>query len=509
MRCSVDSERRPRYTRLALYAGLLAVSSLAPRPALAQRVFHDRLLDAEPRPTDPGVTLPFDPGMHRLVDLQQASTARWRPDAPASDLFNGAASPDGEFFRLQLVFSGLVNPPGSADPLDFEPFRYGDHPVFGFIEIDMDEDVDTGGELNAPEYRYLGNAVRFGGNVLREEYRERVATDASAFDEDFESPPQVERHGEEFHLALLGTQFSSSGIELIDGDGDLLFEHGETWNIEGFFFHRAHAYELFSFVEGGRNPGEYSPVSHLRFQHDPVDDVTHVTLVFPLTNVGAGLMHDEPPEPTNQDPTDHASILEALEDLQLSAFFLPILPTGLPEEAILINWAERDPKDHLDPTNWNLTAIVGTSYTAAHPETVFYVWTDIFPDVVAGDVDGSGAVDGPDRQLIARHIAQHDHLDGLVDGAVTILGFADDFSLFDVNYDGVVDGLDLTPVEADGDGDEDGDVDLHDFGMLQACFAREDPGSSACRAFDLVPDSNIDLDDVAEFNQRIGGPMSD
>ncbi|UCE61800.1 MAG: hypothetical protein JSU63_08645, partial [Phycisphaerales bacterium] len=148
-------------------------------------------------------------------------------------------------------------------------FRYGDHPVYGFVEIDMDADVWTGGELFAPEYRYLGNVVRFGGNVLHPEFLDRVALDGSAFDDDFLTPPFVERHGEEFHLALIGGQFGAGDIVEVAGDDDGIFEEGETWNIRGPFFHRAHGYELFSFVEGGRYPGEYAPDADLQFRHDP------------------------------------------------------------------------------------------------------------------------------------------------------------------------------------------------------------------------------------------------
>jgi len=373
----------------------------------------------------------------------------------------------------------------------------------------MDSDPDTGGELDAPHYRYLGNAVRFGGNVTGDVFRERVARDASAFDDDFETAPQVERHGEEFHLALLGTEFRRADIDEVEGNGDAVFEAGETWNLRGTFFHRAHGYEPFSFVEGGRYPGEYTPLCDLQFLHDPTADQTRVTLVFSLTNEGAALRRGEPVEPNNQDPTDQASVLEGLEDLQLSAFFLPILPTGLPEEAILRNWADRNPADYLDPTVWSLTAIFGSSYTMAPPGAVYFLWTDIYPDVVPGDVDGSGLYDGRDRQLIAQMIALRDHLDGVIDGVFTILNFATDFSLFDVNHDGVVDAFDLRPTFPDADGDRDGDVDLRDVALMQGCFAGEDRINGACQSFDLVPDLRVNLRDLGAFQQRLGGPLND
>ena len=501
-----------QHTSMSLVCALLAVSTSwlvlagAAHGQTTSTTLNDSLGDALARPMDPGAALPFDAASHRLIDLRSITIGTWAPDAPTADLFAGEYGADGEFLRLELALDGLVNPPGSADPFSFDPFRYGDHPVYGFVEIDVDNDVNTGGELFAPQYRYLGNAVRFGGNVLRPEFADRVALDGSDFDDNFLTPPFVERHGEEFHLALIGGQFGPGDIEEVEGNGNVLFEAGETWNIRGPFFHRAHAYELFSFVEGGQYPGEYAPVCDLQFRHQPAEDITYLTLIFPLTNVGAGLMRGEPPEPVNQDPTDQASVLEALWDLQLSAFLLDILPTGLPEEDIIVNWADRNPPDHLDPATWSVTALLGSSYTAPHPTDIYFLWSDIYPNVVGGDVDGSGVTDAQDTQLIARHIANWDSLDGFVDGIVTIVAFASDFSVFDVNHDGVVSAMDLTWNVRDGDSDQDGDVDLADFASLQRCFGAAGAPSATCRLLDVVNDLTIDLADVAEFGNRLTGP---
>ena len=198
---------------MSLVCALLAVSTSwlvlagAAHGQTTSTTLNDSLGDALARPMDPGAALPFDAASHRLIDLRSITIGTWAPDAPTADLFAGEYGADGEFLRLELALDGLVNPPGSADPFSFDPFRYGDHPVYGFVEIDVDNDVNTGGELFAPQYRYLGNAVRFGGNVLRPEFADRVALDGSDFDDNFLTPPFVERHGEEFHLALLGGQF--------------------------------------------------------------------------------------------------------------------------------------------------------------------------------------------------------------------------------------------------------------------------------------------------------------
>lgn len=282
--------RTRRLSSVAWFCAGLLIGAHSAWAQTASAALNDAPRDAMPRPMDPGAVLPFDADAHRLIDLRDIVIGTWVPDDPAADLFTGGFGADGEFLRLDLALDGLVNPPGSADPFAFEPFKYGDHPVYGFIEIDMDGDVWTGGELAAPEYRYLGNVVRFGGNVLLPTFTDRVALDGSAFDGAFLTSPFVERHGEEFHLALIGGQFGFGDIEQIVGDDDGVFEEGETWNIRGPFFHRAHGYELFSFMEGGRYAGEYAPDSDLQFRHDPIDDVTYLSLVLPLTRANSDIV---------------------------------------------------------------------------------------------------------------------------------------------------------------------------------------------------------------------------
>jgi hypothetical protein len=454
---------------------------------------------------DLGASLPFDPFVHRLPDLLSLSIGAWAPDDPAFDLYAGEWSTDGNFLKLELAFAGVMNPPGTVRPEEFDPFRYGPNPVYGFVEIDMDADADTGGEIDAPEYRYLGNVLRFGGRPMDPVFDGRVAEGVDSFDGDFETSPFVERHGEEFHLVLLGDEFAPVDVTVMTGNGNDFFEAGEVWRIEGTFFHRAHGFEPFSFMKGGYSAGAYEPICHVEFRHFPPHDRTFVTLVFPLTNVGAGLMRNEPPETNNHNPSDHASVLEALEDLQLSALFLMGLPSGLPEQALIDGWANRTPSDHLDPTAWRLTALFGSSYTAPTPGGVALVWSDVYPNVVSGDVDGSGGVDGRDRQAIAQFITAHDASDGTADGMVTLSDFAEDFTVFDANYDGVVDVLDLAPNPASGDADGDGDVDILDVAILQNCSAGKG-WNPACELLDFDQDSAVGLRDFAMLQIRMAGP---
>ena len=511
---------RPGGQRLALRSRTAAFATLACTLVFAFRLcdpaqasphevtYVDGVGDATPRLTDPDADNPFDPDAHRLPDLWEMTIGTWAPDDAEADIFMGNYAGGGKFFRLDLVLGGLVNPPGGANALGFEPFRYGDHPVFGFVEIDMDQDVETGGELDAPQYRYLGNVVRFGGKPAVHDLLDRVALDASAFDGNFLTPPYVERHGEEFHLALLGGQFGTGDLEELAGNGDYVFDEGETWRIFAPLFHRAHGYEPFSLADGGGVPGEYAPVCTVEFSHDTDTDATTISLVFPLTNQGAAQMEGEAEEPNNADPTDQASVLEALTDLHDSAVFLDQYPTGLPEEALITEWQNQDPEEHIDPLAWRITVLLGTSYTAFDPSGEYYVWTDVYPGVVRGDVNGDDEADPQDRQLIQQYIEDEDAEDGVVDGRVELAGFATNFSVFDVNHNSTADDLDVSLVSPLGDLDDDVDIDLADVFSFQACFSGKDEPYApyACGLADLDADGDVDLEDWRQFEDALHGP---
>ncbi len=473
------------------------------------RRLEDELGDAVPRPTDPGASAPFDPLAHRLPDLIEARIGAWTPDNPRDDLFGGVFeddASDAQFLRFDLRIDGLVNPPGDVDPFRFQPFAYGPHPVYGFVEFDMDRDEDTGGELAAPQYRYLGNIVRFGGNVSEEHLRGRAALDAEAFDGNIATSPLVDRSGEEFHLALLGGEFGPADVVVASGDADRVFEPGEQWRITAAFFHRAHGYEAFSFVSGGNLPGEYMPSVTIQFHHDLSLDETTISLVFPLTQGGAALMRGEPPEPIDFDPSNQASVHEALYDLNFSAQYLDKFPSGDPDEVIINEWADQEPTEFLGPESWEITVLLGSSYSEPQAGGVYFVWSDAYPNVVRGDVDGNDEADEDDVRQIEDFIEAHDASDGTLDGVAVIVGFAEDFSVFDVNHDGFVDGLDLLAGQADGDGDDDDDVDLEDFARLQECFQLETLSAPHCAASDLNLDGQVDLHDLRLFELRLDGP---
>jgi len=425
-----------------------------------------------------------------------------------STIFEGQYTDASVFFRMDLFVRGLVNPPGGIDPFAFSPFRFGPRPIIGFIEIDMDGDINTGGETFAPGFRYLSNVARFGGNVRRADLRARVALSGDAVDGNLLTPPFIERSGEEFHLAFLGDHIEPGDIHVVVGNNNTQFEAGEVWDVTGPFFHRAHGYEAFSLAEGGGFPGEYIPFSTLRFQHIPIENVTRISLVFPLTNLGAALMRDQPVQTNDEDPTNQASVLEALEDLKLSAEVLRLFPIDDPQAELIVNWADRNPRRGLAISGWRVSALLGTSGETPNANAVDIIWTDLFPNVVRGDVDGSGRADMVDAAHVRGFIDKADSIDGVLDGRVSIPDFATNFVIVDVNYDGVVDRDDLRLADRRGDQDNDGDIDLRDVSRFQLCFGTLGPGdaSLACQRMDLTGDNRVDLADLAAFRERIHGP---
>ncbi|MFQ5489861.1 MAG: hypothetical protein ACE5GE_03985 [Phycisphaerae bacterium] len=493
-------------------AFLLCQTVLARRStnSLPFDTFDDNPDDAAIRRTDLGADGPVDENAHALIDLQQVKLGFWLPTDPQADPFAGDFNTNGLFLRMDVSVAGVVNPPGKTQPGQFAPFAYGPNPVYGFIEVEMDRDWDTGGELANPEHRFLGNVVRFGGVPSANQFIDRPALSGAAFDGNFLTLPYVERSGEEFHLALLGSFFTASDITEMAGDGDMIFEADETWRIDAPWFHRAHGYEPFSLALGGTFAGEYMPSCTLQFAHDSVAGMTLISLVFPLTNEAAGLMVGAPPEPLNGNPSDQASILEALTDLRDSAIFLSVFPTGLPEEAIISGWLTKDPTRFTEPPRWDVTALVGTSYTAQLPEGEYFVWTDVFPDVVRGDMNANSKTDDDDRQMMQLYVASQDAADGLLDGRVVLPNFSLNFSVFDLDHSGVVDSVDMTLISELGDQDGDDDVDLCDWARVQNCFSGDgvpiDP--SQCGTADLDADSDVDLLDSRRIEAVISGPSS-
>jgi hypothetical protein len=514
---SIRAEKRPRTSlsprawQAAALVTLLLIGGWAHRVCAQAVTYLDRVGDAASRRTDTGADGAIDPVLHRLPDIVSYTLGRWQPTLPQGDLFAGQWTSTGGFFRFDLVLKGLVNPPGplgAGNP--FDPFRYGPNPVFGFIEFDMDDDVDTGGELDEPHLRYLGNAARFSGMPADPRYAGRAAMSVAAFDGNLDTLPWVERSGEEFHIALNGWQI----IQIIrSNSATMTFGPGDTWTVIGRLFHRAHGYERFSFACCTARSGSYEPVVPLRFSHDIATDRTRISLVYPLTNAAsAAAANKVVVEPLDGDASNQNSVLEALDDLIFSVVNAATAWPADPAYRLINRWAAKDASTFLDPTRWRATILVGTSYSAPGEDALF-VWTDIAPDVLPGDFNGDGRVNQTDVLQFDAAMAQFDGLvgvdgDGQVDGAVTLVNFGKNFSPLDVNYDGRIDSADRPVVFLPCDFDHDGDVDLLDFSVFQTCFngPNRPPARNGCAGADMDNDGDVDLADFSRFQACFNGP---
>ena len=430
----------------------LVVAPMCPAQPFV-RVFNDPVGDAEIRRTDSsnsGALLPETV----LPDLVQVSLSGWfAPDA-VQDPYTGVVIPgnQADLLRLDVMFHGMYNPPGplglAGQPYD--PFRFGPSPIYGFVELDVDNCRNTGGELGGTAtLRYLANAARFGG-LPTGPTNVRAARSGNDFDLDFYTAPQFERSGEDFALVLCGCH----PVSLISADN-------HTWLVQSRYFQRAGGYAGASGVSGGSAAFLYDPIVNLRFQQNAGNNTTTITLVYPLTMHGAALLAGLSVDP----PIDYAvnnanSVVEALSDIIEGAGENLLGPVW----DLTHLWVNRNATDYLDPTQWSATAIFGTAY-AAQQDNALYVWTDVGFSQSVGDVNGDSNVDVTDRATIVAYITAHDADDGVVDAAVNIPGFASNFNLYDLNYDGVIDNNDLLiyPVLCASDWNNDGQVNTTDF----------------------------------------------
>ena len=485
-------------------------------------VRQDTVDDAVVRRTDANADGAVDPSAHRLPDLMGHSIGRWGPHDPAGDIFTGQWQNDGTFVRFDMIFAGVVNPPGPlgccGNP-SFAPFRYGPNPVVGFIEIDMDDDVNTGGEIASPHLRYLGNAARFGGLPRALRHRDRAARDARAFDNQLDTPPLVERSGEDFHVALVGWEILDAQIRRSD-NSDIEFGPGETWIIPGHFLQRSHAYRRFSSgcCRAGAVVGSYEPLVTLRWTHLAPANRTVVSLVYPLVNEASAAMNgDVTAEPMDVFYNNHNSVLEGLFELKVSAASAGAIDRSEPAFKLIAGWQQKNPGDFLDPRHWQLTFLLGGPYVQAESGGLF-VWSDIWPDVRPGDMNGNSVINAADLSLFNNFLQSNDgqnsmDVDGAVNGSLTIPQFGLNFSLFDINYDGLVDVEDRRLIGVGqtamlGDLDHDHDVDQTDFGMMQACLTDENTNvlTARCRSADLDGDDIVDQDDLHIFEACASGP---
>lgn len=427
--------------------------------------YADPAGDASLRRTDPGNDGVINP-MAVLPDVVSVVATGWQPTSPATDPYTGVVVPsDGaSVFRMDVVFEGLLNPPGplglGASP--FEPFRYGPSPVYGFVECNLDGRMDTGGELgSAATLRYYANLGRF-GEVPEGSRSDLVAHSGTQLDLNFFTAPFYERSGQDYSLNLCGC-YDVTVVNTF-GDFDGTFDAGDTWVVRGRFWQRAGGYEEASAAFGGSFFGLYDPFVNLRFSHDAMTDRTTVTLVEALTMPGAAALRGQPVQPIDLSVFNHTSVEEAISDIKFGAGD----PFLSPEARILVEeWENRPVEDALEPDRWEISAIFGVTYL--NVEQTLYAWTDALGDHYYADLNADAVttqldVDAFDTQLALLDGTAQD-ADGTVDGDVEVVNFGPNFQLIDFNSDGFVDGGDrmlILGVEP-GDCDGSGTIDFSDL----------------------------------------------
>ncbi len=456
--------------------------------------------------TDETNGMPFDPEAHWLPNILETRVGTYQPTDPAGNLFIGSWTVSGGFVRIDIVFRGVINPPGLVGMSEggvFDAYKFGPNPVFGFIELDVDANENTGGEIDFPELRYLGNVSRLGGMPSEAHYLNRVAVTQEDFEYEVNECPLVKRSGEEFHISLVGEEIDSvTVIEEDDCGNPGVFEAGEIWHLTGHWLHRAHSFEPYS-IQCFTAEGRYMPLSTLQFRHSTFSNRTTVSLVFPLRNENCAQMHlpAQATQPNNGCPGDQYSVEEALVDLRFSA--LNVEPIQSMELAfqLMVEWAMQMPEDMLNPNQWRINACVGSAYSEEQPGGALFVWTDMYPNVVNGDFTGDGLVTVADMQTFQAFLSAHDGEEEYDDDecdsnqSIELCHFSRNFCLFDTNYDGYVNASDMIRL---GDMDWNGNVsfdDIDDFalGLLNpAAYEQNYPGKQAVKHGDL--DGNLALD---------------
>lgn len=465
----------------------LAALAIAGEPG----VWNDPSGDAVIRRTDLGNDAPL-PVDFEPIDLLMVRVMGWLPNSPSTNLYDGAeVSGDANFVRIQVSVDGLISPPGpiGLNGFAYNPYQFGDRPITGFIDLDIDDQKDSGGELMPlASSRYLANVARFSMSPAGS-ISERMIQSEQDLDSDFFEGPEFERTGAEFTLVMCGC-FAPSIISQ-DGNLDSIFDSGETWVVGGRFFERFESFQPLSAMFGGGDFGLFNPTTALRFEHDPFLDQTTITLVFPITNAGAAAIQNHPVQPLDLSLSNDTSLEEALDDLIIGADFA----NGA--LGVLTNdWRDQDATDFRVPSEWKTTALIGTAPLTPQPSS-FYVWTDTGFNEFHEDFNLDQLNDAFDSDTLEDYIDDNDGTihdnDQIVNGEIGIANFGLGFHFFDTNYDGIVSDADQPAAVCQADLTGDGAVDFLDISAFLGSFTQQTPLA------DLNADGNWDFLDISAF----------
>ncbi|RMD64490.1 MAG: hypothetical protein D6824_03915, partial [Planctomycetota bacterium] len=436
-------------TACAAFAACLCAGAHAGPPELVQNNvawWFDDVGDQEIKLVDIGGNDPLVPGTVPH-DLRSLAIMGWEPTNPQTDLFTGSVVPSAtaNFVRLDLVVGGLAGPPG-AQGLEFDPFdptAFSDNPLYGYIELDADHDPDTGGEdTTLAKFRYLTVTALYNAAPGYPPFWTRFARSSDDFDSDLRTFPQFERDGAEFTFIFDGRTQPTLVQE--QGDGDGRFEAGETMIVRGRFFERVMIFAAASgFGIDAEQPGWWTPLVDVRFSHDAAANETTVSVVVPLRQAGSAAMRgDATVEPLDFFITNQTSIEEAVNDLIVSA----PLSSSHTFSIMTLGWGSKTIDDFLDVTQWQAVAVLGHSYATLEAGG-FLAYSDVGFDEIYGDFSRDGVVTGRDAALLQKELETKDGSfadgDQTVNGSWFIPQWADQFTIFNLQYDHVLDGADV------------------------------------------------------------------
>lgn len=483
-------------TRRALALICLIPIGLARAGSQTQSILNDPLGDASPHRTDPGAQGAILPGAS--VDVLSVIASGWSTPTPTTNPYNGAPVDPrtASLMRLDVTLAGLVNPPGplGIGGLPFNPFRFGPNPILGFIEIDADGDRDTGGDLSSgASQRYMANAGRLGQRP-EGSHASRAPKFGGEVDFNFLTAPQYERSGTDLEMIFCGCFDPVIQARLV-GNANDTFEPGEVWIVRGRFFQRAQGYQAASASFGGTAFGLYDPIVDLRFAHDVGADRTTVSLVYPLTMQGAALLTGQPTQPLDLNVGNHTSIAEAMQDVIDGATL-----GGLPAATAVITdrWANKPVEDALRVDRWRMTALLGTSYL--NPQLTLFVWTDVAGEGLRADFNASGFVSAPDIAEWGAYLSGADgrpgDCDGALNGSVQLCAPGPGWAVYDLNYDGLINGADAALIAPTCPGDTNGDLHVNFLDLNSVLSSFGQTGVPAFAPADLNADGRVDFVDL-------------